>query len=242
MEHFGYLLENEIFWRGLHGYEPQSMGVWTTLAARSNVILDVGANTGVYSLVAKAVNPGARVIAFEPVQRIYDKFVHNIALNGFDIDARSIALSDETGEAIFFDPMTEHTYSVTLNRNLHPEVPSQEVAVRRVTLDDFIRDERLDRVDLIKIDVELHEAEVLSGFRECMRRFQPAMLVEVIDDDVATRLNDLLAGTGYRYYVVDETAGLLRPVTSIVRSGRGLGTNTNMLVCTAATAGALGVA
>src|SRR2546430_6630038 len=55
--HYGYAEENELFWGGLEGcWENVSLDIWRRLAASARVICDVGANHGVYSLVAKAVN------------------------------------------------------------------------------------------------------------------------------------------------------------------------------------------
>ncbi len=52
MQHHGYMIENELFWKGLAGWEKVSMELWTRLSKRCNVILDIGANTGMYALVA----------------------------------------------------------------------------------------------------------------------------------------------------------------------------------------------
>ena len=67
------------------GWEKESLKIWKELCQTSDVILDVGANTGVYSLVAKAANPESRVIAFEPVKRTFDRLEHNNNINGFDM-------------------------------------------------------------------------------------------------------------------------------------------------------------
>lgn len=53
MKHYGYQVENDIFWTGLTGeWEKHSIITWIKLAAHSEVILDIGANTGVYSLIS----------------------------------------------------------------------------------------------------------------------------------------------------------------------------------------------
>jgi FkbM family methyltransferase len=235
MAHFGFELENELFWRGLYGsYEPESLRVWVELCRRARSIVDVGANTGVYSLVAKTVNPTAVVTAFEPVERIYRKLVDNARLNRFDVKSHQLALSDRSGEAFYFDTMTEHAYSVTVNRNLlQPGAAGEKRALQTITLDDFIRQNGIDRIDLIKIDVETHEPEVLDGFRAHLDAFHPDMLIEVLDDDIAARLNGILAGRNYFYYDIDETAGLRR-IPAIRRSSE-----RNILACSAATAQAL---
>jgi FkbM family methyltransferase len=235
MAHFGYELENELFWRGLYGnYERESLRLWVALCARARSIVDVGANTGIYSLVAKTVNPDAVVTAFEPVERIYQKLVDNARLNRFDVRSHRLALSDRTGEAFYFDTMTEHAYSVTVNRNLlEPGMKGEKRALQTITLDDFIRTHGVDRIDLMKIDVETHEPEVLDGFRAHLDTFHPDMLIEVLDDEIAARLDGILAGRNYLYYDIDETAGARR-IPKVQRSSE-----RNILACSAASAEAL---
>lgn len=83
MFHFGAQLENDLFWAGYgNGWEATSLRLWARVAAYSQTIFDVGSNTGVYALAAKAVNQKADVFAFEPVISIAEKLERNIALNG----------------------------------------------------------------------------------------------------------------------------------------------------------------
>ena len=237
MIHFGYELENELFWRGLYGtYEGRSMRVWVALCKRARSIVDVGANTGLYSLVAKTVNPNAVVTAFEPVERIYQKLLDNIRLNRLDVQSHALALSDRTGEAFYFDTMTEHAYSFTLNKNVHaPDIACEKRPLQTITLDDFVEKNGLVGIDLMKIDVETHEPEVLDGFRAHLDRFHPDMLIEVLDADVAARLNGILAGKEYLYYDIDEVTGLRR-IPKIEQSGE-----RNILACSAESARTLGL-
>jgi hypothetical protein len=118
MMHHGFEVENEIFWEGLTGgWEKVSIGLWIELCKRSNCIIDAGANTGVYSLIAKTVNPNAKVYAFEPVKRVFEKLKSNCDLNNYDIKYEEKALSNFDGSATIYDQPTEHTYSVTVNQN-----------------------------------------------------------------------------------------------------------------------------
>ncbi len=76
IKHYGFEIENVIFWEGLQdGWEKVSIGLWIELCRRSTIIVDVGANTGVYSLIAKSLNSNAQVYAFEPVKRVDRKSV-----------------------------------------------------------------------------------------------------------------------------------------------------------------------
>src|SRR5262249_58762655 len=67
--------------QGVFGYEPECMQVFLRLLANTRFFVDVGANTGLYALVAAIQDPARRVVAFEPVPEIHDMLRANIALN-----------------------------------------------------------------------------------------------------------------------------------------------------------------
>jgi FkbM family methyltransferase len=214
IQHFGFQLENELFWKGLEGgWEKESMNLWVKLVQDAKVIIDIGANTGVYSLVAKTINPDSKVYAFEPVKRVFEKLKTNNLLNGFDIVCESDAVSDKNGKAIFFDLPTEHIYSVTINQNLNaPGVKVLETEVTTITLDSYLQEKKITAVDLVKIDVETHEPEVLSGFTQGLTQCRPALLIEILNEDVGKRVEAIVQKLGYRYFNIDEKGGIRETV------------------------------
>ncbi|MFT3981252.1 MAG: FkbM family methyltransferase [Ferruginibacter sp.] len=219
MKHYGFQIENDIFWSGLtNGWEKVSTNLWITLCKNASVILDIGANTGIYALIAKTINPGSKVYAFEPVKRVFEKLEENITLNKFDIIAFEKAVSNSNGTAVIYDDAGEHIYSVTVNKNMvSPGVKAIETKIETITLNSFIRQNNLSHIDLIKIDVETHEPEVLQGFNEYLSVFKPTMLVEVLDDEVGEKINNIVSGLGYLYFNIDEEKGI-RQVTNITKS------------------------
>lgn len=237
IRHYGFQLENEVFWDGLGGgWEKVSIDLWTKLCRRSQVIFDIGANTGLYALVAKSLRPEAKVYAFEPVQRVFEKLQANNRLNNYDIHCVCAAISDKNGTAVFYDPGEEHVYAVSVNKNLTPDREKMtETQVDIITLDHFAETENLDRIDLLKIDVETHEPEVLQGFSKLLHRHRPALLIEVLNNECAERLQPLLEGMDYRFYNINEKTGPKR-IERITKSD-----HFNLLVCSAETAEALGL-
>lgn len=208
MHHYGFQIENEIFWAGLEGgWEKESFRLWTSLCRKSEVILDIGANTGVYSLIACSVNPSARVYAFEPVKRVYEKLLANIRLNGFNIVAEELAVSDRDGTAVIYDSDDEHTLSVTVNKKTSQHT-QKEVSIRIERLDSFIQRRQPGKTDLVKIDVETHEPEVLAGFGQYLADYRPTILIEVLNEEIAGRIMQLTSGMGYLYFNIDERGGI----------------------------------
>lgn len=206
IRHYGFQIENELFWAGLEGgWEHVSIGLWTSLCRRSEVILDIGANTGIYSLIAKTANPNARIYAFEPVKRVYEKLNINIQLNNFNIFSIEKAISNFNGEATIFDPGSEHIYSVTLNKNTQdPEKKVNETIVETIRIDTFFNEANLAKIDLIKIDVETHEPEVLEGIGIYLSKFKPTILIEVLNDEVGAKIEDLIKDLNYLFFNIDE--------------------------------------
>lgn len=232
MHHYGFEIENEIFWKGLdNGWEKVSVGLWKQLCTEATVIFDIGANTGVYSLIAKTLNPEAKVFAFEPVDRVFEKLKRNADLNEYDIVCTEKAVSDFTGKAVIYDTYDAHVLSVTVNQNLQaPGTRVIEKEITAITLKDFIEEQGLTRIDLMKIDVETHEAEVLDGFGEYLARFRPSMLIEILSDEVGEKIRRYVEGLDYLYFNIDENKGI-RQVDSIGQSDY-----YNYLICSKSTA------
>lgn len=219
MIHYGHSLENELFWRGLdHAWEKQSMQIWTSLSKDAKVIFDIGANTGLYSLVAKTVNPIADVHAFEPFGAIFTKLQKNAALNSFEMHTNCMAVSDYTGEAVIYTEDPDFAYSVTVNKNLWvKDKAAIKLDIQTTTLKDYIEERHIERIDLVKIDVETHEPEVMKGFAEYFLRFKPILLIEILNDEIAAQLNPYFDPALFDFYNIDELAGI-RKVKRLAKS------------------------
>ena len=219
IKHYGFQLENEIFWNGLtNGWEKISIKLWIELSKTSNVILDIGANTGIYSLVSKATNPTSKVYAFEPVTRVYEKLCANIALNNFDVKCFEFALSNNDGEAVIYDTPTPHVYSVAVNKNISGLADTIPTKIKTLKLSTFIKQNELSAIDLIKIDVETHEPEVLDGMEQYLELFKPTLLIEVLNDEVGDKIQQLIKNIDYLYFNIDEI-NVPKKVDKIVKSG-----------------------
>ena len=79
-------------------------------------------------------------------------------------------------------------------------------SVRMVTLENFMRKSNIERVDVMKIDVETFEPQVLEGLGDVLHETKPSMIVEVLNDEVGARLRALL-GKEYVYFHIDEANG-----------------------------------
>lgn len=239
IKNYEYLyIETCIFWKGIFGeWEKFSLKIWSELAKDSTYIFDVGSNTGVYSLLAKCVNPEAKVFAFEPVERIYDKLNHNIRLNNYDIQTSNHAVSNKNGESLFYDHDTIHTTTASLKNSATGENHSEVIPKKIIltTLDSFMESHSIPQIDLIKIDVEMFEVEVLEGLQEGLKKFKPTLLIEVLSEEIADGISKLVAGMDYEFYNISETTGITQ-VDKISKSQ-----SYNYLICTPEVAKRIGI-
>lgn len=142
------------------------------------IVLDVGANVGVISLMAaKRVRPQGRVLAFEPVAPNAERLTANLALNGFThVEVYRLALSDREGESRIWIPAHRNLGMCSLHER---EEPGEFQPVKLTRLDSFLAEYPVPRLDWIKVDVEGHEMAFLRGARGVIARFRPAMAVEL---------------------------------------------------------------
>ncbi|MCB0402465.1 MAG: FkbM family methyltransferase [Flavobacteriales bacterium] len=229
MHHVGHQIENELFWDGIeNAWEKLSIGLWIQLSKKANVILDIGAYSGLYSLTSAALNPEARVYSFEPMEHNFRLFNRNIRLNQFNtIVPVQKACSNFTDKAIVYTKKnTTLTTSVTVNKSLFDSNKDLEVVpIETIRLEDYYKQEGIEGLDLIKIDVETHEYEVLQGMGDLIRQYKPTFLIEVLNDDVAKNIESILNGLGYLYFDIDELSEI-KQVTHIRKSSY-----YNYLVC-----------
>jgi len=164
-------LESDFGWKIArdHTWERHIVAAVRTLLAPGDTFLDIGANVGVMSFAAaRTVGPAGRVIAVEPnganLQRLYGGIVRN----GF-ANVRVLPFAASNRPAIFaLAGGTSNTYVVESG-------PGQEY-VQSVVLDEALAG--LDRLDVVKIDIEGHEPLALEGFARTLRRFRPRLLLE----------------------------------------------------------------
>jgi FkbM family methyltransferase len=188
-------------------WEPASWQAMREHMSTGATFVDVGAQIGYYSLkAATLVGPGGHVIAIEPNPETIGKLEANIQASGAKvISVQPVACSD--GEAILslFAAAAGNTGETSLSKMTAAQSGAvvHTYKVRARPLDDIIRESGVQRVDVIKIDVEGAEYLVLKGAQQTLARFHPAVLVEILDHQLrqmgssATQVRAFLRQQGY---------------------------------------------
>jgi FkbM family methyltransferase len=147
-----------------------------------SVCLDVGANIGLYSLGLSALVPQGKVYAFEPSPSTFAHLQSNLEVNGAsNVSAYNLAASDSTGTVLFhdFSYFSAGAFSSDVGSLLSSEsYGSQAYEAATVTLDEFVADQQLDRVDFVKVDVEGAELLVLAGAEKTLATYRPLVVLE----------------------------------------------------------------
>lgn len=167
------------------GYERNSLAAWAAMVKPGLVAIDVGAYTGLYSIVA--AKRGARVFAFEPMVANYWRLGVNIALNKVFVTTKQCAVSDYEGTATLrYNPRVPLTTGASLEIGISANEKTVETLCTSLDALAF------QNVAVIKIDVERHELHVLRGAVQTIERDRPAMLIETLDDEMRTQVMNLL--------------------------------------------------
>ena len=190
--------------RSLHDqgcFEQTTTAVLAQLARPGMTVLDIGANIGAHALyLAKHVGPTGRVLAFEPMSGAISKLRRSAGLNPAltNLTLHHMALGEENGTLT-----ADFNHSWPVDGNYRDVMP-EPVPVRR--LDDFLREQGIPRVDLIKLDVDGFEHKILRGAAWTLRESRPLLVMELcnytlerVGDSVAAMLADL-AAAGYQFF------------------------------------------
>ncbi|HKB58604.1 MAG TPA: FkbM family methyltransferase [Gallionellaceae bacterium] len=204
--------------------EPETTRALKRLCKPGDVVFDIGANVGSHTLpIASYVGSDGKVYAFEPVPWAINRMSRNVELNTFaNLVLEPIALSDVNEEK-------EMKFRVSFKIGSKSGVGKdgkidgswwdecEQVRVRLEKLDDYVASHEINRLDLIKLDVDGFEGKVIRGGLQTLKRFLPDIIMEVAPawtemrgDDVRDILK-MLQTLGYAFY----QEGDFRPIDNL---------------------------
>jgi len=191
-----------LFW-SRRGWEPDTTAVFFELARQARCVIDVGANSGLFSLIACCASADATVVAFEPVPRVHAQLVEHVRINGFEsrCHPRAEAVADVAGTAKLVVSDREVPHDAHLG-SLSGDARESAIDVRVTTLDD-IRPE-LPPIALVKIDIEGSEDRVIRGMVGILAEDRPAIILECLPGGPAEAIESVLGAFGYRYFHLRE--------------------------------------
>lgn len=189
---------------------------------RNPVIFDIGANIGTYATwVARwAMDNNGRVYCFEPQRQIFQMLCGNMAINNINnVHAFPMAIGKE--ETYIDLPEVDYmkdgssfgAFSLDgVDRKRYENLPNSMQRVKLTTIDKFMKEYNVPKIDFMKIDAEGLDIDVIEGARETINIYKPDLLVEFLnlgsskDEDTSeegrVKAIELLQSFGYNTHIV----------------------------------------
>lgn len=202
-------LASSLYWNGLQAFEPETVDLYMRLLRQASIVLDVGAYTGLYTLLAAVECRDRTVHAFEAVPQTFEALMRNIEANSLDnVNPVWGAVANLDGETQLHIP---HSTTLPFSASTKPgfRKARESVAVPALKIDTYVEANGVPSVDLIKIDTEGTEHEVLQGARTVLERDRPLIVCEVLKGQTEDLLHPILDDTAYRYFHITKD-GLIR--------------------------------
>ena len=159
-------------------WESSSREIFSILSLTSKCAVDIGSYTGVYTLVAAKTNNKIQTISFEPNPELYAALVKNIKINRLkNFNLEQLALDKEIGSAILY---LNHERYTSVGSLIKSSAAGKQINVNKITLDAYCEENKVDFIDLMKIDVEGYEINILEGSKVTLEKYSPIILMEAL--------------------------------------------------------------
>ncbi len=212
-------IESQIFWQEVQEGDRGEVKLLKMLLRPDDIVIDVGANIGVFSLIMARRLPSGTVHAFEPSSYHVEKLKSNLSLNPFrNVQTHALALSDRQHASrlnfppLLLDGFLNNTGMASQFQFEHSSSKSEEIEC--VRLDDYAVSRGIVCFDLMKIDVEGAEMDVLLGAVESIQRNRPRVVMEINLNHLqyaGRRIDEVLdfwAALEYEVFRIDHDANL----------------------------------
>lgn len=226
-------IANEIFYN--QGYESAEFRLVNELIKSGRFFIDVGANTGIFSIYVAIANPSIKILSFEPHPSNFIRLQKNLEINQLvNIEAFQIALGEKEGSIEFTIPAdmslsTTSSANEIFARNFH-KISHKIIHVKQLTLDRALSNYDIASSDVIKVDVEYYELHVLKGAIATLTEKKPLLLIEILQYDRlveqfpemsekinknhASEIQEFLFGLGYFPYAIEKDG--IRAIDSVL--------------------------
>lgn len=172
---------------GFLQYEKPLPKLWLSLTENCEIVFDIGANSGLYSILSAIHNSKVMVYAFEPFPEALSWLKINLDINNLadQVKIVPLALSNKVGSSKLYIPAKKFgavlESSASLNPNFRTE-HDQVLDIEITTIDQYVSEMNISDIDVIKIDVESQEHLVLEGALKVLKFMRPVIFIEVLKE------------------------------------------------------------
>ena len=160
-------------------YELEDSKMMFDLMKHQNIIFDIGANIGWYSIHIANTFEESTIYAFEPIPETFEKLIKNHELNRVsNLFIENVALSNFKGELNFF--YSPYQTGAASSKNILGSEDITKLTCPTTSVDMYIKDKNIKGLDFIKCDVEGAEYLVLQGAAESIKEYKPIVFAEML--------------------------------------------------------------
>jgi len=147
-----------------------------SIAKEGMNVIDIGANIGITTMaLAKKIGRRGKLYSFEPTPEYFNILKKNISSNGLEnVKVYELAVTDQIGRVDF--------YRKELSSGIVFEEGAEKFEVSTTTVDRFLSEEKIEKIDLINMDCEGSELLILKGAKETLRKNEVKIFCEIHHD------------------------------------------------------------
>lgn len=210
------MLQRQFYYFGTYFLEDEILACWENQARSAQTVFDIGANAGIFSLAALAVNPRAQVHAFEPTPEIAARLRATGAMNDLsNLTVNEVAVGDHDGDATL--RRWRGAGNNNEGMNFIATDGSDGEPVRLASLDRYCADRNIGRIDLLKIDIQGNEPKAFAGAARLLRERRIGTIFAELSwepgraDEPAAQLVAILAEAGFVFSPPGATLDWRKP-------------------------------
>ena len=192
-------IDASLYYSGV--YELETLKCLQKWIQPDMIVFEIGANIGSHSFeIAKLLQAGAgKVYCFEPTDYAFQKLLHNHGLNDFrNMVFEKIALSDQEGCSTIIPTSSLDTMAFTASWDIKnggsKNATEQQILFK--TLDSYVQEHNITRLDMLKIDVDGYELKIIKGGTQTISQYTPMIIIELSEcmlHYIGDTLEELLA-------------------------------------------------
>ena len=178
-------------------YENLALNLWYKVTREEGFCIDIGAHTGIYSIIGSLNKKLPLMISIEPYFLNYARLLDNLKINSFSLqNCFLFAASNQNGVMKFEIPT--NAYHIHTSAGKISDKGSMSVNTIMIDSINFTK-----KVIAIKIDTEGHEFNVLEGAKKTIQINKPEIFFEINKENLNLCIN-FLKKFGYRFYFISE--------------------------------------
>jgi FkbM family methyltransferase len=205
-------------------YEPEVVAICRQKLQPGMIVIDAGAYAGYYTLLfSELVGAEGKVYAFEPHPENIAAVRHNIRNSRYpeNIVVVPKAVSNQVGSAQIYQHQND-TAKTSLYTDVSIKAP---LSITATTIDAFLSEQGISKIDLIKLDIEGAEQSALDGMQNLIAASKRLMLIVECSPEILTRVGSTPAAfiaqlhkCGFMVSVIGEKGELVEPETALMQA------------------------